>query len=155
MPLPTTSTSSKIPAGSCNHTKSIAPVNNRREHERSASGTPPAAASPEPRGDTRTQPLTRRDARSMSTRLFAGESFAIFADCSRFFRALQTPLIIAVLAPRVRSGLQPRSIVRDDDEDDGGDDEAQRSLGQCMAEEWRDSRVERQPRGGTREDHKA
>lgn len=100
-------------------------------------GLLPPQRAPSP-AETRAQSrsLTRRDARSMSTRLFAGESFAIFADCSRFFRALQTPLIIAVLAPRVRSGLQPRSIVRDDDEDDGGDDEAQRSLGQCMAEEW-------------------
>ncbi len=48
----------------------------------------------------------------------------------------------------MRSGPQPRSIVRDDDEDDGGDEEAQRSLGQCMAEEWAET-----ARGGTREDH--
>lgn len=52
----------------------------------------------------------------------------------RVFRALQTPLIIAISARAIRPAA--RAIVRDDDEDDGGDDEAQRSLGQCMAEEW-------------------
>ncbi len=87
MPLPTTSTSSKIPAGSCNHTKSIALLiraANTSGAERNRSQ--PAAASAEPRGDARTEPLTRRDARSMSTRLFAGDSFAIFNDCSSLKR---------------------------------------------------------------------